>query len=68
MLRLDGAQRPSINFKGTILKSLATNVVDRAMLHAHRGNSGKGGRSHPEEMLLSSCVQLSTGCRSLRVP
>lgn len=54
--------------KGTILESLATNVVDRTMIHADCGNfrvKGLGkGRNQPEEKLLSSCVQLSTGCRS----
>lgn len=38
-LQLDGAQKPGIHYHGTILESLATNVVDRAMLHADRGNS-----------------------------
>lgn len=30
--------------EGKILESLATYVVDRAMMHADRGNSGKGAR------------------------
>lgn len=34
--------------QGKILESLATNVVDRAMLHADRGNSGKGVREKKE--------------------
>lgn len=47
-LQLDGAQKPGIHYQGTILESLATNVVDRAMLHADRGNSGKGVREKKE--------------------
>lgn len=47
-LQLDGAQKPGINYQGTVLESLATNVVDRAMLHADRGNSDRGAREKKE--------------------
>lgn len=60
-LQLDGAQKPVINYQGTVLDSLATNVVDRAMLHADRGNSDRGAREKKDSPRGDAVKQESLG-------
>lgn len=57
-LQLNGARNPGIHYQGKILQSWATNVVDRAMLHAGRGNSGKGVREKKESARGDAVKQL----------